>query len=93
MGSSTIGDSNFPIAIALVGWFGFSFDSFDSTCPDSPLVSHTTIHVCLGDTKVTMIVNLVVRTAKTRSIPSWTVAPAVFVLVPFILTEADKAKL
>ena len=39
MGSSTIGDPNFPITFALVGWSGFSLDSFDSTYPDSLLIS------------------------------------------------------
>ena len=46
MGSSTIGDSNFPITIALVGWFGFSFDLFDSTYPNSLFISQQRAFQC-----------------------------------------------
>ena len=46
MGPSTIGGSNFPITIALVGWSGFSFDLFDSTYPDSLFISHDCVCAC-----------------------------------------------
>ena len=29
----------FPLTFALAGWFGFLFDLFDSTYPDSLLIS------------------------------------------------------
>ena len=48
MGPLMIGDPNFPITIALVGWSGFSFDSFDSTYPDSLFISHIGVHALYG---------------------------------------------